>query len=406
MFGSATIDLSNYATKTDLNGKVDKVTGKGLSTNDFTNAEKNKLTGIEAGANKTVVDDELDEESGNPVQNAVVKAALNSKADLTDLAPEYDSEATYEVGDYVTYSGDIYRCTTAITTAEAWAAAHWTQVAIGAELTRYNEDITELSETVDGKVDDVRVNGISVVNQGVANIPLAGTNASGVIRTANDSDVKNGTNFEKAIVPLRQHAATFYGLAKSAGSDEKNSSLAVGQYTDAAKVAIQKMLGIYEPPFELLNDITLDEISGIGDITADSNGTPYNLLGIYICIEYPANSLSIESGYSRYQFYDTNNSYVSAETGRYASNTQSKYKHVMLERIGSLSIVRYTKQAVFDGDSAWYSKSYGIGRSILNGTRRNTYKNLWPESLLRKEINHEKYIHSQCNTGSNFRVPS
>lgn len=35
---------------TDISGKVDKVTGKGLSTNDYTTAEKNKLAGIEAGA--------------------------------------------------------------------------------------------------------------------------------------------------------------------------------------------------------------------------------------------------------------------------------------------------------------------------------------------------------------------
>lgn len=35
-----------------LNNKVDKVTGKGLSTNDYTTAEKEKLSGIETGANK------------------------------------------------------------------------------------------------------------------------------------------------------------------------------------------------------------------------------------------------------------------------------------------------------------------------------------------------------------------
>jgi hypothetical protein len=35
-----------------LNGKVNKVAGKGLSTNDYTTAEKEKLTGIEAGAQK------------------------------------------------------------------------------------------------------------------------------------------------------------------------------------------------------------------------------------------------------------------------------------------------------------------------------------------------------------------
>lgn len=37
-----------------LTGKVDKETGKGLSTNDYTTIEKNKLAGIEANANKYV----------------------------------------------------------------------------------------------------------------------------------------------------------------------------------------------------------------------------------------------------------------------------------------------------------------------------------------------------------------
>ena len=43
------------ATQTALNNKVDKVTGKGLSTNDFTTAEKNKLSGIESGAQVNTV---------------------------------------------------------------------------------------------------------------------------------------------------------------------------------------------------------------------------------------------------------------------------------------------------------------------------------------------------------------
>ena len=41
-----TIDLSNYATKTDLSNKVDKVSGKGLSTNDYTSADKSKVNAI------------------------------------------------------------------------------------------------------------------------------------------------------------------------------------------------------------------------------------------------------------------------------------------------------------------------------------------------------------------------
>lgn len=41
-------------TTVDLSGYVQKETGKGLSTNDYTTAEKNKLAGIAEGANKYV----------------------------------------------------------------------------------------------------------------------------------------------------------------------------------------------------------------------------------------------------------------------------------------------------------------------------------------------------------------
>ena len=68
-----------------LAGKVDKETGKGLSTNDYTTAEKNKLSGIEAQANKTVVDDALSSSSENPVQNKVINTAIAGKADASTV---------------------------------------------------------------------------------------------------------------------------------------------------------------------------------------------------------------------------------------------------------------------------------------------------------------------------------
>lgn len=58
--------------------KVDKISGKGLSTNDYTTTEKNKLAGIDTGANKTIVDAEISKSSTNPVQNKVVKAYVDS----------------------------------------------------------------------------------------------------------------------------------------------------------------------------------------------------------------------------------------------------------------------------------------------------------------------------------------
>lgn len=71
-----------------LDGKVDKVSGKGLSANDFTDAYKTKLDGIAAGATKVKVDKTLSSVSTNPVQNQAVTKALN--ASYTTLL-SYDS---------------------------------------------------------------------------------------------------------------------------------------------------------------------------------------------------------------------------------------------------------------------------------------------------------------------------
>lgn len=73
--------VQNSVIKSALDGKVSTEQGKGLSTNDYTTTEKNKLAGIESQANKTVVDDSLSSSSENPVQNKVINTALSGKAD-------------------------------------------------------------------------------------------------------------------------------------------------------------------------------------------------------------------------------------------------------------------------------------------------------------------------------------
>jgi len=72
------------ATQAALDGKVDKVTGKGLSTNDFTTAEKEKLAGIAAGAEVNVQANwsEADSTSDAFIQN---KPSIPTKtSDLTN----------------------------------------------------------------------------------------------------------------------------------------------------------------------------------------------------------------------------------------------------------------------------------------------------------------------------------
>ena len=65
----------NFATTmaTELGKKVDKVTGKGLSTNDYTTTEKNKLSGIEANANNYSL----------PVATSTALGGVKSGTDIT-----------------------------------------------------------------------------------------------------------------------------------------------------------------------------------------------------------------------------------------------------------------------------------------------------------------------------------
>lgn len=59
--------------------KVDKVSGKGLSTEDYTPAEKDKLSGIDAGANRTVVDNHLNSDSAANALSAKQGKVLDGK---------------------------------------------------------------------------------------------------------------------------------------------------------------------------------------------------------------------------------------------------------------------------------------------------------------------------------------
>ena len=116
--------------------------------------------------------------------------------------------------------------------------------------------------TADDIVTDVKVNGSSIVQDGVANVPVASANNVGLVKIfsgngiyidgnndlainrAADSQIKNGAASYRPIVPICQHLATFYGLAKAAGDTTQSaSSNAVGTYTEDAKSAISEMLG-------------------------------------------------------------------------------------------------------------------------------------------------------------------
>lgn len=138
-----------------------------------------------------------------------------------------------------------------------------------------NGEVTEWEFGEAGMVDDVQINGTSILENKVANIPIAtasvlgavksnpdggikvGTNGNLATDPATTSHAKLGTNAYKPVVPSVQHASTFYGLAKAAGdTTQSQSSNAVGTYTDAAKQKILTMLGVDTAISNAISDIT------------------------------------------------------------------------------------------------------------------------------------------------------
>lgn len=75
-----------FATKDALNDKVDKVDGKGLSTNDYTTAEKSKLSGIQAGAEvNRIIEITVNGMSLRPQESRVYDLLIpESTSDLTN----------------------------------------------------------------------------------------------------------------------------------------------------------------------------------------------------------------------------------------------------------------------------------------------------------------------------------
>ena len=141
---------------------------------------------------------------------------------------------------------------------------------------------------------DVQIDGVSIRSQGVANIPRGNASQLGVfkinnsegigvysdgrlcINEASSTQIKTGTTATKPIVPGNQHQSAFYGLAKAAGSDMKNSDNAVGTYTDEAKQAIQKMLGFDGILGDYQNGNTASKAYAVGE-TFIMNGKRYKV---------------------------------------------------------------------------------------------------------------------------------
>lgn len=88
----------------------------------------------------------VDNENG--ATSKIPAAAVSGSSTAGLVAEGYSDAETYDVGEYCIHveAGipKLYKCTTAITTAELWTPAHWEGTDAGSEITELNSNLTQL----------------------------------------------------------------------------------------------------------------------------------------------------------------------------------------------------------------------------------------------------------------------
>lgn len=206
--------------------KVDKVSGMGLSHNDYTNADKLKLDGIQDGANLVTKVSELQNDSGF-VTEADVNQAIN---DLIGAAPEaLDTlkELADALGDDPDFAGTITRKITALT--EQLNAEK-----VAREAADSNLD-TKLNQEVDNRqqADDLIK---SLIEAETTNRTSADQTIQGQITDFKTTQTATNTQLSQAIENLRTQAETNVNelrtlVTTNTGNIQRNLELIQAQIT-------------------------------------------------------------------------------------------------------------------------------------------------------------------------------
>ena len=159
----------------------------------------------------------------------------------------YSSSSTYSVGDKVRYGQYYYECITAITTAHAWDENEWQEITIQGQ--------------IDEKVDDVTVNGTSVVTNGTATIPIAqqsgdyglvklGSTSSGLqiasgtgnlsIYSATSTNIDEKTNTNRPIVSSNLDYAVKVGVTTNTNALTDSEQSSANKWLGSQKKLVAK----------------------------------------------------------------------------------------------------------------------------------------------------------------------
>lgn len=200
------VDLSSYATKNDVSGtyatkdelttglgeKVSKVTGKQLSTEDYTTTEKNKLEGIQEGAQVNAIDGVSDEfEISADGKVLSVKEVASSK--IVGLTDELDGKVDKVEGSSLVEDADIAKLKGLANIKSANADEFSISDAGELGIKEISVDkVTGLTTELGKKIEGIKLNGVvTTPKEGIVDIPVATEEVAGLVKSS-AADELNG----------------------------------------------------------------------------------------------------------------------------------------------------------------------------------------------------------------------
>ena len=242
-------------------------------------------------------------QSATSAASAANTAATNAQNATGYIAPTYDATKTYAVGDYVIYSGGLYRCTIAIDTAEEWTAAHWSATDAGSDLIALKNalDTVNMGNVAYGSSGSKNVgsmtveqNGNTIILNGTSSATSTQINTKVAITPPFNAWNASSTPSENLVYPLGLIPGHSYKLTATVISGTRSAGGGTG--------AIQ--FRFIDSSETVLNTARLEVTDAKASCQIVSDGTPVRLL-VMVARLIEVSNLTIRVDVEDTTYYDS-----------------------------------------------------------------------------------------------------
>lgn len=233
---------------------------------------------------------------------------LSGYVQKVGIASEYDDTSTYAVGDIVYYQDNLYKCTTAIGTAEAWDPTHWTQIVLADEAVTLSkaQTITGAKTFTPKQTFDGGIETWQIIRQGIQRLYFdqwTSTVGSRTVLplTASDDLGSSASKWKDLYL-----SGTAYAYGKVKLSNSSNVGYQLGNRGDG-------YLSIYNNNGNIVYDF--DNLGLINRSGQDLGSSTYKWKDLYLSGAIYTSTIKTSSG-ANFIYYDGNNMAVFSETVR------------------------------------------------------------------------------------------